>query len=160
MRWRACRFDDLSVFELQRIYRARQEVFAVEQHCVYLDVDGLDEAALHIAAWDDTARSPPVPLAYARLLDPGVKYTEPSMGRVLTTTAARGSGLGRELVRRVLDLSRERFAGRAVRISAQARLAAFYAGFGFVAVGDPYLEDGIPHLEMLLDGRAVDTSAR
>lgn len=145
--WRTCRFDALSPLELQGIYMARQQVFVVEQACIYLDVDGHDEAAWHLAAW-----SPPgqrMPLAYARLLDPGVKYAEPSMGRVLTTEAARGLGLGRTLVRRVLAWSAQVHPGQGLRISAQARLERFYEEFGFAAVGDCYLEDGIPHVEML-----------
>ena len=145
--WRWCAFDALGVFELDAIYRGRQQVFSVEQACAYLDADGFDAASFHLAAWSvDRA----VPMAYARVVHPGQKYAEPSIGRVFTTTAARRIGLGRELVRRAIGHCREAFPGRGIRISAQSRLAAFYAGFGFVAVGEPYLEDGIPHTEMLL----------
>jgi ElaA protein len=145
--WRWCRFHELSVFELHNIYRARQQVFAIEQHCVYLDADGYDEPAFHLAAWSPAHR---VPLAYARLIDPGVKYAEPSMGRVITTVAARGSGLGRDLVRRAIEHSARVFPGQGIRISAQTRLERFYAEAGFVPIGAPYLEDGIAHTEMLL----------
>lgn len=144
--WRVSRFSELSPVELARIYRARQQVFTIEQQCIYLDADEFDEIAWHIAAW--SSRSP-VPLAYARLVNPGGKYAEPSMGRVITTGGARGTGLGRELVGRVLEHSAQVFPGLAVRISAQDRLARFYSDFGFVAVGEPYMEDGIPHIEML-----------
>lgn len=144
--WRVCRFSELSPVELARIYRARQQVFSIEQQCIYLDADEFDETAWHIAAW--SARSP-VPLAYARLVNAGRKYAEPSMGRVITTGAARSTGLGRELVRRVLAHSAQVFPGLGVRISAQERLARFYADFGFAVVGAPYMEDGIPHIEML-----------
>jgi ElaA protein len=144
--WRGCRFGELGVSELQYIYMARQQVFAVEQQCIYLDVDGTDEASFHLAAWSPDER---MPLAYARLVDPGVKYAEPSIGRVLTTAPARGTGLGRELVRRAIAVADERFAGRGIRISAQSRLEPFYETFGFVRIGEPYLEDGIPHTEML-----------
>ncbi len=149
-RWQAVHFDDLTPRELQYIYMARQQVFVIEQACIYLDVDGADEHGWHLAAWP--AGDGPVsavPLAYARLLPPGLKYAEPSMGRVITTEAARGTGLGRELVRRALELAGERWPGQGLRISAQARLERFYAGFGFVPVGEPYLEDDIPHIEML-----------
>ena len=118
---------------------ARQQVFAVEQDCVYLDVDGLDEQAWHLAAWSPHHR---MPLAYARLLDPGVKYEEPSMGRVLTTQPARGTGLGRELVGRVLALAEEKHPHQPMRISAQSYLERFYAEAGFTIVGERYLEDG------------------
>ena len=147
--WRWCRFDELSVFDLQAIYRARQTVFSIEQECAYLDADGLDEASFHIAAWS-ADRS--MPLAYARVVHPGQKYAEPSIGRVITIAAARGTGLGRELVRRAVEHSLGAFPGQGIRISAQTRLEAFYAGFGFQPIGELYMEDGIPHTEMLLPG--------
>jgi ElaA protein len=149
LQWHWCRFDALSLFDLQAIYRARQTVFSVEQECAYLDVDGFDEASFHLAAW---APDRSMPQAYARVVHPGQKYAEPSIGRVITISAARGTGLGRELVRRAIVHCHEAFPGQGIRISAQTRLEAFYAGFGFEAVGEPYLEDGIPHTEMLLPG--------
>jgi len=145
--WRACRFDELSVFDLDAIYRARQQVFSIEQECVYLDADGFDADSLHLAAWSPAHK---VPLAYARVVQPGLKYTEASIGRVITTAPGRGTGLGRELVRRAIALSLRAFPGQGIRISAQTRLEAFYAEAGFVAVGEPYMEDGIPHTEMVL----------
>ena len=144
--WRWCRFDVLSVFELQAIYRARQTVFSIEQACAYLDADGFDEASWHLAAWSPESK---VPLAYARVVHPGQKYAEPSIGRVITTAAARGTGLGRELMRRAIECCTEAFPGQGIRISAQTRLEPFYAELGFAAVGAPYLEDGIPHTEMV-----------
>ncbi len=149
--WRWKRFDALSPRELQYVLRARQEVFGLEQNCIYLDIDGCDEDAFHLAAWSEERA---VPLAYARWLDPGVKYAEPSIGRVITTGAARGTGLGRELMRRVLEAGPLAHRGHGVRISAQSRLERFYAGFGFAVVGERYIEDGIPHTEML---RPADT---
>jgi ElaA protein len=149
LRWHVARLEELSPTELARIYRARQQVFSIEQNCVYLDADTADEQSFHVAAW---APGHDVPLAYARLVDPGVKYAEPSMGRVITTTAGRGMGLGRELVRRVVELSDARHPGHGMRISAQSHLRHFYGAFGFEAVGDDYMEDGIPHIEMLRRG--------
>ena len=145
--WRWCRFDELSVFELDAIYRARQQVFSIEQQCIYLDANGFDEASWHLAAWSMAHQ---LPLAYARVVHPGLKYAEPSIGRVITTAAARGTGLGRELVVRAVAHCRAAFPGQGIRISAQTRLERFYAEVGFVAVGAPYIEDGIPHTEMLL----------
>lgn len=144
--WRGCRFDDLTLHELQFIHRARQQVFVVEQRCPYADADGCDEHAFHLAAW---APGNPVPLAYARIIDPGVKYAEPAIGRVLTTAAGRGRGLGRELVQRAVEHTLEAFPGQGIRISAQSHLEAFYRSFSFGVVGERYLEDGIPHIEML-----------
>ena len=146
LNWRWCAFDALSARELQNIYMARQQVFAIEQACAYLDADGYDESSHHLAAWSPEQR---VPLAYARVVHPGHKYAEPSIGRVITIAAARGTGLGRELVRRAIALSTRLFPEHGIRISAQSRLENFYAGFGFAIVGERYLEDGIPHTEML-----------
>ena len=151
IRWRWCRFDELSVHELNNIFMARQQVFSLEQQCIYLDADGFDEHSHHLAAWSTAER---VPLAYARVVAPGLKYTEASIGRVITTAAARGSGLGRELVRRAVAHCERAHPGLGIRISAQSRLEAFYAGFGFTIVGERYMEDGIPHTEMVLAGRA------
>ena len=147
--WRWCRFDELSVFDLDAIFRARQQVFAVEQQCAFLDADGFDATSFHLAAWSP---SQTVPLAYARVVRPGVKYAEPSIGRVITTAGARGTGLGRELVRRAIELTQQAFPGQGIRISAQTRLEAFYAEAGFAVVGAPYMEDGIAHTEMLRAG--------
>ena len=144
--WRWCRFDDLSVHELDAIYRARQQVFSAEQACAYLDADGFDAESFHLAAWPASRK---LPLAYARVVHPGLKYAEPSIGRVITTAQARGKGLGRELVRRAIVLTEQAFPGQGIRISAQSQLEKFYAQAGFVIVGEPYIEDGIPHTEML-----------
>lgn len=149
LNWRWCRFDQLSVFELQAIYMARQLVFAIEQQCAYLDADGYDATSFHLAAWSPAHT---VPLAYARVVDPGRKYAEPSIGRVITSAAARGTGLGRELVQRAIARCEQAFPSQGIRISAQTRLERFYAEAGFGAVGAPYLEDGIAHTEMLRPG--------
>ena len=144
--WRWCRFDELSVHELDAIYRARQQVFSAEQACAYLDADGFDAGSLHLAAWPASRR---LPSAYARVVHPGLKYAEPSIGRVITTAQARGTGLGRELLRRAIALTAQAFPGQGIRISAQSQLEKFYAQAGFVIVGERYIEDGIPHTEML-----------
>jgi len=144
--WRVVPFDALSARELQYIYMARQAVFAVEQQCAFMDADGLDERAHHLAAWSPLQREP---LAYARLLEPGAKYAEASIGRVLTTAAARGLGLGRQTMVRALGHAALVWPGVAVRIAAQSRLEAFYASLGFIVAGARYGEDGIDHTEML-----------
>lgn len=147
LNWRWCTFDALSAHELHRIHRARQAVFVMEQACLYADADVYDEQAHHLSAWSVEQS---LPLAYARVLAPGVKYAEPSIGRVLTLATARGQGLGQHLVARALACTAGLYAGQKVRISAQARLVDFYGALGFVTVGEPYLEDGLPHIEMLL----------
>ncbi|HKX96052.1 MAG TPA: GNAT family N-acetyltransferase [Methylibium sp.] len=143
--WRCTRLHELGALELQRIHVARQQVFVVEQACAFQDADAADERSAHLCGWTPDGEL----WAYARLVDPGVKYAEPSIGRVLTTAAARGLGLGRELVRRAIAEAEARFAGQGLRISAQHRLQRFYEQAGFVSVGEPYLEDDLPHIEML-----------
>ena len=146
LRWAFVPFDALSARELQDIYMARQKAFAIEQQCAYLDADGLDELAHHLAAWSRLQREP---LAYARLLPPHAKYAEASIGRVVTWGLGRGRGLGRELMTRALVHLAATWPGVAVRIAAQTRLEPFYASLGFAPVGPPYLEDGIDHTEMV-----------
>jgi ElaA protein len=146
-------FDSLAPGELHAIHRARQRVFVVEQDCAFLDADDQDEVAQHLVAWTSGHAEP---VAYARLLPPGAKYEEASIGRVLTSFEMRGQGLGRELMVRALTLVEAIWPDSAIRISAQTRLASFYASFGFLAVGAPYLEDGIDHTEML---RPLDTAS-
>jgi len=137
------KFSGLSPDELYSILQARNEVFVVEQQCVYQDADGYDREALHVVlpyeAWIG---------AYCRILLPRVKYTEWSIGRVLTTRAARGKKLGHLLMITALDTISKQ-GGGGVRISAQAYLQRFYEQHGFVRIGDEYLEDNIPHIEML-----------
>jgi ElaA protein len=155
VRWSCCAFGELSLLELQFMYMARQQVFALEQRAIYLDADGADEFSWHLAAWGDAHR---MPLAYARLVAPGVKYAEPSIGRVITTAPARGTGLGRELVARAVAECERLWPGQGIRISAQSHLVRFYAEAGFLAVSGDYMEDGIPHVEMLRPGGAGPTS--
>lgn len=145
-RWSS--FEQLTAIELYEILRARQEVFVVEQECAYQDVDGKDHHARHLACWDSQSDSPTL-LAYLRVVVPGKKYTEPSIGRVLTCKSVRGAGIGRELMRRGIEHTRHEFPGAAIRISAQLYLKRFYEELGFEPSSEPYDEDGIPHIEML-----------
>lgn len=126
------------------VFAAREAVFVVEQSCAYQDLDGLDFHAHHLIAWsgDDVA-------AYLRVIEPGVKFNEPSIGRVLTTKAFRGSGLGRKLMQTALGHIEHAYPGCGVKISAQVYLDTFYRSFGFAPCSAPYPEDGIPHIEML-----------
>lgn len=143
--WSVARFEELELGQLYAILAARSAVFVVEQDCAYQDLDGFDAAGIHLWAASDADRV----LAYARLLPPGLRYAEPSIGRVLTTSSDRGRGLGRELMQRALREASRRFPGEPIRISAQQYLERFYGQLGFEAVRGPYLEDGIPHIEMV-----------
>ncbi len=144
--WRCVPFDSLVPRELQAIHRARQRVFTVEQRCAFLDADEHDEDAHHLVACRPGRIEP---IAYARLVAPGAKYVEASIGRVLVVDGARGRGLGRELMVRALALVDAIWPESGVRISAQSRLEDFYASLGFLAVGARYLDDGIEHSEMV-----------
>ena len=143
MRWQWCALSELSAEEAYAVLAARSEVFVLEQNCVYRDMDGLDRQAEHLVAWDGAALA-----GYLRILGPGLKFQERSIGRVLTALRYRRTGLGRELMARALAQLDARYSGEPVRIGAQARLEAFYASFGFVRASDIYLEDAIPHIEM------------
>lgn len=142
--WTVQRFDEIESKRFYAILAARVAVFVVEQDCPYQDIDGLDFEGLHVTAWTDEGAV----LAYARLLPPGMRFDEPSIGRVLTSEKARGTGLGRELMERSLEVAASHFPGWPIRISAQQYLERFYASLGFETVRGPYPEDGIPHLEM------------
>jgi ElaA protein len=142
--WTWSRFDELGVRALYDALALRCRVFVLEQG-PYLDPDGLDADAWHLLGRDAGGAL----VAYLRVVDPGVKFDEPSIGRVVTAPEVRGSGLGRLLMREGLARCAGVWPGRAVRISAQARLANFYAALGFEAVSEPYLEDEIPHVQML-----------
>jgi ElaA protein len=149
--WRVKSWSELGREELYSLLKLRSEVFVVEQDCVYQDLDDKDKDALHV--WMERAGSPAEKggeiLATTRLLPAGSSYeAEVSIGRVVTAQSLRRDGWGRELMRRSLDEVHLAWEGVPIRISAQKYLEAFYASFGFSTVGEPYLEDGIPHVAM------------
>lgn len=152
IRWQVSSFAELTGVQLYAILAARAAVFVVEQNCPYQDVDGLDAPATHVWAEGKEGKL----LAYARILPPGFRFAEPSIGRVLTTAEGRGLGLGRALMERSLNDTMSRFPGQAIRISAQQYLERFYRELGFQTVAGPYLEDDIPHLEMLRPADAAN----
>lgn len=147
LRWSFQAFDALTAAELYALLRLRSEVFVVEQNCVFLDQDNSDQLARHLLAWTDGPT--PQLVACARCFGPGVKYSEASIGRVVTAPQARGSGLGHQLMREALRALQGHWGPQPVRIGAQARLQAFYEQHGFAREGKAYIEDGIPHIEML-----------
>ena len=146
--WQWSSFADLAVADLYEMLALRQQVFVLEQTCLYPDIDGLDPSAYHLLGWR-TADGKRELAATLRCLAPGTKYDEMSLGRVVTSPSARGTGLGRELVAQGIARAGQLHPGHAIRIGAQAHLETFYAGFGFRTVSAPYDEDGIPHIDML-----------
>jgi ElaA protein len=146
-------WSDLSASELYAILTLRQQVFVVEQRCAYQDCDGKDPLCRHLMAHLGREL-----VAYARLLPPGVSYAEPSIGRVVTSPEVRGRGFGQLLIREAVKETWERFGGPIV-IGAQRYLLKFYGDVGFVPVGEPYDEDGIPHVHMKLSQSGLPAGA-
>lgn len=142
--WQFSSFDALSNADLYALLKARQDVFVLEQQCFYSDFDGIDQACHHLLGWRDGKLA-----AYLRVVPPGAKYTEMSIGRVLTSEFARGTGIGRELVGLGVEHAVRLHPGHRIKIGAQAHLEQFYGGFGFVRISDVYDEDGINHIDML-----------
>lgn len=143
--WRWARFEDLGVDDLHDALALRVAVFVVEQQCPYAEVDGLDRHAWHLLGRDGAGQLQ----AYLRVLDPGCRHPEPSIGRVVTRPERRGTGLGRALLREGLAGCARLHPGLSNRIGAQQRLQGLYESLGWRAVGPAYLEDGIVHVEML-----------
>jgi len=148
LHWRFAPFEKLTPREVHDLLQARSDVFVVEQNCVFPDIDGRDPQCWHLLGRTSAAPDAPL-LAYCRLVPPGVKYAEPSIGRVLTTAAGRGTGAGRELVAEAIKRLDALWPGSAIRIGAQQYLERFYASFGFARVSEPYDEDGILHIDMV-----------
>lgn len=138
--------NELSTDELYSILKLRSEVFVVEQNCVYLDADGKDQDAWHLCGWLNNE----LLVAYTRLLAPGVSYPEASIGRVLTHPAHRKDGYGKILMQRSIEKTLAIFNVTDIKIGAQQYLTRFYSDLGFTVTSEPYMEDGIPHVEMLL----------
>lgn len=143
--WRLKPANVVSAVEIHAILQLRSAVFVVEQHCVFQDIDGLDLKPdnWHLMAWRDGELA-----GCLRLLAPINHNGDAVIGRVITSTSARGVGLGHELMRRAVEACATLWPNRPIALSAQAHLAAFYAQHDFVEYGDPYFEDGIPHLGM------------
>jgi ElaA protein len=140
-------FGELTNHELYDLLKLRQAVFVVEQDCVYLDTDDLDQESIHVLGFTASGAL----VACTRLLPPGLSYPNyAAIGRVITGAAIRGQGQGRPLMQYSIDALYRHFGIQPIKISAQAHLQPFYASLGFVGTGDVYLEDGIPHRAMIL----------
>ncbi|ADQ82213.1 GNAT family N-acetyltransferase [Riemerella anatipestifer] len=143
--WHIKAFNELSVSELYKIMVARQEVFIIEQAVKYQDADNTDQKAFHI--WAENSKGQL--LAYCRIFPEGVKYNETSIGRVLTTSLGRGKGIGRQLVSYAIEAIENIYKTSRIRISAQDYLLKFYSEYGFSDTDKKYLEDNLPHTEMV-----------
>jgi ElaA protein len=147
IQWQCLFFDQLTTKQLYAILAARSEVFIVEQNCIYQDIDNIDLVCHHVIAWTEQGEL----AAYLRIVPPGQIFTEASIGRVITSKFARGTGIGKQLLVRGIEETQKIYPQDGLKIAAQQYLEKFYEGFGFKTVSDMYLEDGIPHVEMILE---------
>lgn len=145
MEWIFKSFEELTNEELYAVLKLRFEVFVIEQNCLDIDPDGKDKVSMHLMLEDDGKI-----IGCARILPPKVSYDEPSIGRIALDKSYRGKGLGREIVQKCIDFIHNIMKIREIRISGQEYLLDFYKSFGFVVTKGPYLEDKIPHYQMLL----------
>lgn len=143
MKWILKKFDELSLQELYALLQLRNEVFIIEQNCIYPDLDNKDQSAYHLMCFENNKL-----IAYTRILPPGISYIDPAIGRVVTAVSARGSGLGKELMLRSVEVCENLFGKIPISLGAQVYLKKFYESLGFFTAGEMYLEDGIEHVKM------------
>lgn len=144
MEWKIKKFENLSIEEIYKMLKVRNEVFVVEQNCPYQDCDGKDTQAYHLFLEDSGDV-----IAYTRILEKGVSYDEASIGRFLVKEEYRGKGLAKEMLVRAINFVEESLKENSIRLSGQVYIKDFYKSNGFKEVSDTYLEDDIPHVEML-----------
>jgi ElaA protein len=137
-------FNELSLKELYSVLQLRSEVFVVEQDCVYQDIDGKDETALHILGKEGDKL-----VAYTRCFKPGDYFEEAAIGRVIVKEGYRKYGYGHEIMKASIEEIKKRYHTEKIKLSAQQYLTAFYESHGFKQIGEGYLEDGIPHIAMV-----------
>ncbi len=142
--WTTKHFTELTPHQLYAALQLRNEVFVVEQSCVFQDADNKDKESYHLLGYDDS-----VLVAYTRLVPPGIIYTEASIGRVVTSPLVRRTGAGKQLMQESIRQTHQLFGAVPIKIGAQLYLKKFYESFGFIQDSDTYLEDGIPHIYML-----------
>lgn len=137
-------FNEFNLDELYQVLQLRSEVFVVEQDCVYQDIDGKDQKALHVLGFKNNDL-----IAYTRCFDKGNYFEEASIGRVAVKENERKFGYGHDILKASTDVIESRFKTTRIKISAQKYLIKFYESHGFQQTGEGYLEDGIPHIAMI-----------
>jgi ElaA protein len=147
MNWTVQKIVSMDATTLYEIIKLRFDVFIIEQSCFYEEFDNKDLEAVHVYGRDDRDKI----IAYLRILEPGVSFAEVSIGRVVVSSEYRKEGIGRDLMQMGLKAVRDLYGDVPVRISAQAYLQAFYRSLGFETQSEIYMEDDIPHIEMLFN---------
>ncbi len=137
-------FEGLSLLELYEILKLRAEVFVVEQDCVYQDIDGKDQKALHVLGFEKDKL-----VAYTRIFPPGYYFPEAAIGRVVVREKSRKNSFGNEILKASIQAIERKFDTHKIKLSAQVYLTKFYENHGFHQTGEGYLEDGIPHIAMV-----------
>ena len=137
-------FEELSLQELYQLLQLRSEVFVVEQDCVYQDIDGKDQKALHVLGFVDQRI-----VAYTRIFPQNFYFEQAAIGRVIVKQEYRKAQLGHEILKASIEAIREHYGTDTIKLSAQTYLTKFYESHGFVQTGEGYLEDGIPHIAMV-----------
>lgn len=145
--WKIIPFSELTLEQLYAILKLRAEVFVIEQNCIYEDHDDKDQKCHHVLGIDEETNEL---VAYSRLIPPGISFEEASIGRVLTSRKYRKNKFGIALMSQNIAFMQTLYPNQNIRIGAQTYLLKFYESFGFVAQDEPYDEDGIEHIEMLL----------
>lgn len=141
--WEEKKFSDLSTGQLYKILELRSEVFIVEQTCVYQDIDGMDLRAFHVLGWKNNDL-----VAYSRVLH-AEGMNDVVIGRVIVRESYRNKKLGGQLMEKTLEVCQNYFEGEPLQMNAQKHLEKYYAKHGFIKEGEPFLEDGIPHIRMI-----------
>ncbi|RZN83900.1 MAG: GNAT family N-acetyltransferase [Winogradskyella sp.] len=136
-------FSEFNTQQLYDMLQLRSEVFVVEQDCVYQDIDGKDQKALHILGYKDDRL-----VAYTRIFKPGDYFIEASIGRVVVDKNERKHKYGYDIMKVSIDAVKTYYNTETILISAQVYLKRFYNSLGFFEIGETYLEDGIPHIKM------------
>jgi len=139
-------FHEFTIDELYDTLQLRSEVFVVEQDCVYQDIDGKDRKSLHVIGTDENEKI----VAYTRIFDAGDYFDNASIGRVVVASTTRAFGYGHDIMKASIAAIHENYNTKSIKISAQTYLKKFYESHGFSKVGEEYLEDGIPHIGMII----------
>ncbi|MBN9646046.1 GNAT family N-acetyltransferase [Terrisporobacter glycolicus] len=144
MNWKIKKFNELNIEEIYKILALRNEVFIVEQECPYLDCDDKDLNSYHLFLTENGQI-----VSYLRILEKGVSYDEISIGRVAVKKSYRGKGISRKMMLKAIEFIENNLSENTIKIQAQAYLLNFYSSLGFKAVSEEYLEDNIPHIDMI-----------